>query len=436
MQKRTALLEWPRNDYITLSLRRAFAAVLPAWSVVEQSEQLQGRNPDLQFSDYDLLDWDTGMQRGNMLSSYVIRKSSVPLHFQLLLKIKCILLLALHFVTRTDGLMVTNRLIRKNHLSHTISLYLAKNPTSILSSTIPKSSLFSLSFPDELDELLLDDLYELNESFLKNEEKEAGERKWFILKPALADRGNGIRLFSSREELEGIFEEFQEDSDDEEEEEEEGKNTTVNASQMREWVVQVRPSSLTRHSLTLRPQEYLSKPLLLDPLPSRNEVPTKFHLRVYVVAVGALKVYVHHPFLALFAPTAYEFPPTTTESGSINIAPHLTNTCLQSPSLPSSEIVVTTLPSLTTHEILAGPNKGTKFTLEQVAMIESAVGEVVAETFRAGVSSGSGFQCLPNVFEIFGVDFLVDERFEVSLLEINAVRLLPLYNRTHLADVA
>lgn len=311
-------------------------------------------------------------------------------------------------------------MIRKNHLSHTISLYLAKNPTSVLSTSTPKSHIFALSFPDELDELLLDDLYEINESFEQNEQKEPGEREWFILKPALGDRGNGIRLFSTREELEGIFEEFQVDSENEEDDEV-AEKTMVNASQMREWVIQVNQSS----SLPLTPstdsshQEYLSKPLLLDPIPSQNSIPRKFHLRVYVLAVGALQVYVHHPFLALFAPSAYEFPPSENEDGSINIAPHLTNTCLQSSS--DSSIGVTTLSALSDHLILAGPHKGSKLSVHQIASIEESVGKVVAETFRAGVGSGSGFQCLPNIFEIFGVDFLVDEKFQVSLLEINAV---------------
>lgn len=145
-------------------------------------------------------------------------------------------------------------MIRKNHLSHTIALYLSKNPASELSTSVPKSYTFSLSFPDELDELLQDELYELGNAFAEDGEKGIGERRWWILKAAMADRGDGIRLFSTREELEEIFEEFEVPSSDEEDEEEKGetnrfgknKGTTVNASQMREWVVQVRPLPLPR----------------------------------------------------------------------------------------------------------------------------------------------------------------------------------------------
>lgn len=68
----------------------------------------------------------------------------------------------------------------------------------------------------------------------------------------MADRGNGIRLFSTLDELVEIFEEFQDDSDSEEDEEEEeeqgqengnkfgqGKDTSVMMSQLRHFVIQV-----------------------------------------------------------------------------------------------------------------------------------------------------------------------------------------------------
>jgi len=100
----------------------------------------------------------------------------------------------------------------------------------------------------------MDDLYEVDQSFAAADQGE--EPKWWILKAALADKGNGIRLFNSRETLEGIFEEFEPESDDEEDEEEDdegaddrpeqsraamfGADTRVDATQLREWVIQVR----------------------------------------------------------------------------------------------------------------------------------------------------------------------------------------------------
>lgn len=137
-------------------------------------------------------------------------------------------------------------LIRKNHLAHTVALYLSKNPTSCLSRAVPKTLFFKLSFPDELDELLQDELYDVATSFREAEETGA-EPKWWIVKAALADKGNGIRLFSDQETLEEIFEEFEVLSDDEEEDDEEesgvstyDSDTRVNASQLQEWVIQVR----------------------------------------------------------------------------------------------------------------------------------------------------------------------------------------------------
>lgn len=131
-------------------------------------------------------------------------------------------------------------------------MYCSKHPDSCLRFSVPKTFYFDLSFPDELDELLQDDLYEVALAFEEDEARGDGQEKWWILKAALADKGNGIRLFSNRETLDAIFEEFEDDSDDDEEVEGEsestagayGLDTRVNASQLREWVIQVRRSLL------------------------------------------------------------------------------------------------------------------------------------------------------------------------------------------------
>lgn len=137
------------------------------------------------------------------------------------------------------------RLIRKNHLAHTTALYLSKHPTSILHRSVPRTFFFNLSFPDEMEELLLDELCDVEQAF-RDVEVKGEEPKWWILKAALADKGNGIRLFSTRQQLEDILEEFEPLSDDEEEDEDAtGYNdgTRVDSSQLREWVIQVRAQS-------------------------------------------------------------------------------------------------------------------------------------------------------------------------------------------------
>lgn len=143
--------------------------------------------------------------------------------------------------------------------------------------------------------------YELTDSLSKNEDLEPKDREWWILKPGMSDRGQGIRLFSSLGELTEIFEAWDPESDDEEDDEYVGdENADICTSQLRHFVA----------------QQYIHPPLLIDN--------TKFHIRTYVLAVGGLQVYVYRNMLALFAPLPYAEPGETTD-----LARHLTNTCLQ-----------------------------------------------------------------------------------------------------------
>ncbi|GAA5950439.1 hypothetical protein JCM3765_004548 [Sporobolomyces pararoseus] len=388
---KTALILYPQSQsYVVDSLRTAFNQQLPEWHFSTSRDQLsEGQKPELQWSDYDELDWDWAMDEKRLLNSFAIRKA----------------------------------LIRKSNLSHTIALYLSKNPGSPLRKASPKTFHFNCSFADELDELLMDDLYEVEQSFRETEE-EGKPEKWWILKAALADKGNGIRLFSTREALEDIFQEFEPESDDEEDEEEEddqeepeegtsrgraalfGADTRVDSTQMREWVI----------------QEYISDPLLLDPTPTSNSHGTKFHLRVYVVAVGGLRVYVHHPYLALFAPVPYSQPEPAASTADFDLSSHLTNTCLQTSILgeETPQVSVGCLQEMSDKVILSGDNEGENLGEDRIRKIEQGVQETVAEVFKAAIGAGSSFQVLPNAFEIFGVDFLISSDFNVSLLEINA----------------
>lgn len=102
-------------------------------------------------------------------------------------------------------------LIRKHQLHTTVTEYLAKSSyrghSSVLAPPasggvggIPKGWTVDVQFADELDELLMDDLYELADAMQKNESGE-GEKQWFILKPGFADRAQGIRMFSTEDEM-------------------------------------------------------------------------------------------------------------------------------------------------------------------------------------------------------------------------------------------
>lgn len=101
-------------------------------------------------------------------------------------------------------------LIRKHQLHTTVQEYLAKTSHRGLQSVlapkeggvggIPRGWVIDIQFADELDELLMDDLYELGEAMRKNEE-DGAEKQWFILKPGFADKAQGIRMFSTEDEL-------------------------------------------------------------------------------------------------------------------------------------------------------------------------------------------------------------------------------------------
>ena len=134
-------------------------------------------------------------------------------------------------------------LTAQNHLAHTIASYVAKHPESMLSRATPATYAFSLAHADELDELWADELYDLGAAL------DGDEERWYILKAAMADRGQGIRLFSSREQLEAIVAEFEalDESDDEDEASDVAaasgmmaRATGVSLSSLRDFVVQVR----------------------------------------------------------------------------------------------------------------------------------------------------------------------------------------------------
>lgn len=123
-------------------------------------------------------------------------------------------------------------LIRKHFLSRMIHSYVTKRSDSLLAHAVPRTWEIELTFADELDEMWTDELFDLAELL----EVSGGVKpRWYILKPGMADRGMGIRLFDSKNGLRSIFEEFEENEDAEDEDE-----TAVVTSQLRHFVVQVR----------------------------------------------------------------------------------------------------------------------------------------------------------------------------------------------------
>ncbi|KAG8870014.1 hypothetical protein FRB97_000431 [Tulasnella sp. 331] len=330
---------------------------------------------------------------------------------------------------------IRKALIRKHFLHRTFVNYVAKHPDSILVKAVPRTWSIELAFADELDELWSDELWELGQKL--DESPQSTAVNWWILKPGMADRGMGIRLFHDKASLTKIFESFEDpDSDGEDEREERGSedtgdsdNTGVAMSQLRHFVI----------------QEYLPNPLLVDPseakisgAPEAPQAPTgvgrKFHLRAYCAASGALKLYLCPRILALFAPSPYSVPivcetgPDDDEGrgGHIDLTPHLTNTSLQRDNV-DIDGNVRLLDELIGCQVYPSSPDGPKRHLapEDISNIVNQVAEILTETFQAALAMSVHFQPLPNVFEIFGADLLVtynnqDDSLQVHILEMNA----------------
>ena len=340
-----------------------------SYALASSSDDLsaEGR-PVLQFKAYESIDFERALEsaRDNLINAYIIRKA----------------------------------LIRKHYLSNTIHTWTTKNPKSILKRHFKQSVEFEVDYAEFLDDALLE-AYELHESFEKNEGQEPAERDWWILKPSMTDRGQGIRLFSTEEQLTSIFEEWDPPDSDEEDEDEDGglhredgdisgqvqhDADNITTSQLRDFIA----------------QPYIHPPLLLDSFGNR-----KFHIRTYVLAVGALKIYVYRPMLALFAANAYAPPWEQSD-----LRAHLTNTCLQDTG--DREGAVHAFWDLDAQVPSLQADDWREDVFKQIC-------EATGELFQAAAKNNAvHFQPLPNAFELFGLDYLVDASGTAFLLEVNA----------------
>jgi hypothetical protein len=312
-----------------------------------------------------------------------------------------------HIISRpstslANAYIIRKALIRKHYLSNTVANWISKYPDSMLRKHFKPAFDFELDYAEFLDDALLE-AYELNDSLAKNEERPDSEKEWWILKPGMSDRGQGIRIFNSEDQLREIFEEWEDPSDDEsgsekdgDEDEDEaegasgGHDTGVVTSQLRHFLV----------------QPYIDPPLLLPSSSNR-----KFHIRTYVLACGSLKVYVFKEMLALFAAKAY-CAPHEEEDDVADLARHLTNTCFQEGG-SSNEGSVRRFWDLD-HHVPGLSDDWKEKIFDQICAVTGEVFEAAARGMMIH------FQTLPNAFELFGVDFLVDSDGSAWLLELNA----------------
>jgi len=363
-----------------------------SYQLINSLSDLPSSSPLLQWLQYEFISFDTALiqPQHHLVNAYIIRKA----------------------------------LIRKHYLSSTISHWLAKNPSSLLKDHFKQGVEFELDYAEFLDDALDEaEAWELRESWVRNEGKEAEEREWWILKAGMSDRGQGIRLFSSEEELSGIFEEW-ENGEDEDGKAQDGDTDeapmpndhfeglpTVNEEERNESKDNTTMTSHLRHFLA---QPYIHPPLLLPSSGSR-----KFHIRTYVLAVGALKLYIYKPMLALFASSPY-LPPWQSQ----DLRVHLTNTCLQGTHILEGSVRSFWDLDDSISLPFSSPSDFGDTAAETTTWKDDVwqqICGIAAQTFEAASRVSSvHFQPLPNAFEIFGLDFLVDGYGRAWLLEVNA----------------
>ena len=332
-----------------------------------------------------------------------------------------------------NSYVIRKALIRKHFLAATVETWAAKHPASALRTHVKRAEAFEVDYAEFLDDALVE-AWDLRASMERNAaiaaaaeggrgagggggagsddgddgddgvaEQEQERIDWWILKPSMSDRGQGIRLFSTMRELEGIFDGWEadmsgsDDDDDGQDEEEgghEGGGAAAGEEEGRDHGI---TTSHLRHFIA---QPYIHPPLLLPELGNR-----KFHIRVYVVAVGSLRVYVYRDMLALFAAKPYRSPRRGDDDGDLDA--HLTNTCLQNGDGGAADAV---------HRFRDLP-----LTRDLAESVCAQICEVTGELFEAAARGMMvHFQPLAHAFEVYGLDFLVDARGTAWLLEVNA----------------
>lgn len=354
------------DPYVLPLIQSALSANFPthSYEIFASLEQLPTHvNNSLQITPYESLDFARLLEHPTttLANSYIIRKA----------------------------------LIRKHFLHNTITSWWSKHPDDTnLKGHVPLTVDFELDYAEFMDEALLE-CWELQESWKRE------EREWWILKPGMSDQGQGVKLFSSEEELRSIFEEWEvPDSEDNEDVE------TRPAINGQDVIGAGTMTSQLRHFIA---QRYIHPPLLLSSHGKR-----KFHIRSYVLAVGALRTYVYKEMLALFAPLPYTAPDGSSFSAALDdpIDPrvHLTNTCLQDGSREGSVVRFWDLLEKAGNL----PDHWKNDVFEHICRATGTLFEAAAREQMIH------FQTLENAFEVFGVDWMVDEKGVPWLLEVNA----------------
>jgi tubulin---tyrosine ligase len=193
---------------------------------------------------------------------------------------------------------------------------------------------------------------------LETKEQRESPKLW-ILKPSVTDSAAEVRVVQTMDEV---------------------RDSITRNMDIGDWVL----------------QRYVDRPLLVRGC--------KFHLRVYVVAFGDLCVYLNTNILSLIAVRKYSTDHTERLS-------HLTNTCLQMDQESFSETDnIRTLQELVDDGIL--DSEKTQHSVELMKQVMNDVFSAVRGEFAA-------FSSVAHCFEMYGIDFLLDQDYNPHLLEVN-----------------
>jgi tubulin---tyrosine ligase len=136
------------------------------------------------------------------------------------------------------------------------------------------------------------------------------------------------------------------------------------------------------------------------------------------VAVSALRVYLYRNCLALCAGTKYR-----NDNHYTNLSAHITNTAFQ---VKNDTHFNDGLCVLQWNENDIAPILVRDGTLDSINLAREAVkssidkiGDITGELFRAYKGEIGVFEPIDGCFEHYGLDFLVDEEWNVFLLEVN-----------------
>ncbi|KAL1621622.1 hypothetical protein SLS56_009158 [Neofusicoccum ribis] len=306
-------------------------------------------------------------------------------------------------------------LTRKSLLGKTYANWIAKNPNSLLKTNVKAIADLEIQSSESIYDVLDDT--PLGEALQTNEDKTPAERVWWMLRPDMSGGSQDLRLISTVDELQAAFDEWDSEpsaphEDDRTKEHSTGtslvpgEQSTPGASHgdedhasaeqsggwsswfqitvtTEEYTDEVAPK---RHVIA---QRYVSRPLTFA---SR-----KFQVSAYVLAVGALRVYVYRPMVALFATSPFRAPWETSAEDDLSSHSTFDGHVREFWNLPD-------VPS------------GWK------ASVFSQICDITGEVFSAAATREmkAHFQPLPQSFELFSVNFAVDDTGRAMLSDIRA----------------